>query len=130
MVDRIYQRMKDYNTIKELAVDSPKIANLANEEVIYSFIELVYKFQGLDFLTKKLSKEENEIFKLNISSLLLPIDKSTSLTFLKELISSNKERVSESSKNIVAEKYSSIEELSEQYQNLIMKYAKRMKIEL
>lgn len=114
--------MKDYCLIKELAEDTPKIANLANDEILKSFVEGVDKFNGADEFLSLLKEESNEVFKLMFATLLLGHNNAASKSIIAHLKKSKNSRVSESADNIISERYSTINELVEMYADTLKKY--------
>lgn len=128
IIERIYLRMKDYCLIKELAVDTPKIANLANDEILKSFVEGVYKFSGSEKFLDLLKQESNEVFKLMIATLLLGFNKQSSKDIIANLKKSKNSRVSESADNIISERYSTINELIENYSSTLKKYIDKLNL--
>lgn len=128
ILTKIYQRIRDYSTIRELAVDTPKISNAAYEEMTKSFLELIYKFDGNDFIKQQLLLENNEILKLTISVFLLTVDKDFALLRIKDLSNSQIQRVKESAMNIVTEKYNTVSELIDSYEIHLNKIRVKYKI--
>ena len=63
--------MKFYSCIHDKS-DVAKISNLAYEEMIVSFLEIIYKFDGIDFLYNELLNDNNDKFKLKVSMFILP----------------------------------------------------------
>ena len=70
IIKRLYLRKKNYCLIKEMAADAPKVANAANDEIYMSFVEGIYKYNAADEFINLLQHEDDDIFKLMISTLL------------------------------------------------------------
>lgn len=129
--EKIFTRICDYQKIRDLATDSPKIANLAHDEMVISFLELLIKFDGIEFL--KMKTERNEVLdkvKMFIASLLLPIDENFALYLIKKLTISSEEGVALSCKNILSEKYRSRSVVKLGISKIIFDMAKKKRIHL
>lgn len=125
---RIYSRMRDYSKIIELSTDTPKISNLAYEQMLISFVELVHKFNGLDLIFQKIKSEENEVFKLKLAALLLPYNKVLALDIFKSLINSKSMSISNNATDVLFQKYSTIDEIIEGYKSKINEIKSKRKI--
>ena len=100
MLNRIYKRMKLYSFIHSEAVDTPEIANLAYKEVAISFLELIFKFDGFDWLQNRLLNEEEDRFLLKIAGLILPIDQNVAGPLINSCLSSKDESCKMSAENM------------------------------
>lgn len=112
IIFKIYMRIRDYAKIIELSTDTPKISNLAYEEMIISFIELVHKFEGLNFLIQKIKIEQDEFFKMKVAILLLPYEKDVALDLLKDLKNSSNIYINNNVNGLFLQKYSTIDEIT------------------
>ena len=126
IIKRLYLRMKNYCLIKEMAADAPKVANAANDEIYLSFVEGIYKYNAVDEFINLLQHEEDDIFKLVISTLLLGYKKEPSMNIIYTLKKSKNHRVSESADNIISERYSTISQLVDSYSTIIKGYQDRL----
>lgn len=109
-----------------MAADAPKVANAANDEIYMSFVEGIYKYNAADEFINLLQHEEDDIFKLMISTLLLGYKKEPARSIIHTLKKSKNNRVSESADNIISERYSTISQLVDSYSTIIKGYQDRL----
>lgn len=128
MLERIYNRMKNYKIVMDLSVDCHEIANLASDQILISFVEGVYKFDGVEYFLEKIETDSNDRFRLLIACLLLLFEKERALRIINDLRSSQDTSVSESAGNIVWERYSSIEEIMNGHQLVLHEIADKLGI--
>lgn len=122
--NKIINRLLFYGEVHEKA-DSSKVANPAYDEMIVSIIELLYKFNGLQDLFRLLGKTNDDRVKLKIVMFLIQYDKNQALNIIKSLSNSKVETVAISAKNIINEKYDSIQTLSNNYKTVMKKVASK-----
>lgn len=129
--EKIFSRICDYQKIRELSIDTSKISNLAHDEMVISFLELLYKFDGIEFLKTKVEFVEiDDRVKVFIASLMLPIDETYAIALFEKLTFSSVESVALSCRNVINEKYGSKGDLKLGYRKIIVDMAKRKRIQL
>ena len=83
-----FERIKYYEDIHH-NVDVAKIANLAYEEMIKSFIEIVTLDGGLDFIKSKLKSEENSRLVRKLLGFILAFDRKFAIEFYASKVKQN-----------------------------------------
>lgn len=129
ILNTIYNVVIDNSTIYEISHNA-KIANLAYEDMIVCYLEIVYKFDGIDFLKKKLATEDNSHVRNFFATMILPADREFAKNILRTLTSCDIERISEGASNLLSEKYSSLDETSQAYGSLQHRIQKKKKMNL
>jgi hypothetical protein len=121
---RIYERMKTYSLVHEM-VDTPKIANLAYEEFIVSFLEFMKCEGKLKDLVNLVSNEDNDTLRIKSAMLILPYDFDSAQRLVASCIHSKNQRVRSSARNLDGKMDS---KLIEGYRTTIEKIRVRRKI--
>ncbi|TVQ45637.1 MAG: hypothetical protein EA362_08715 [Saprospirales bacterium] len=129
ILNTIYNVVIDNASIRELSHNS-KIANIAYEDMIVCYLEIVYKFDGIDFLKEKVATENNPHVNIFFATMMLSADKEFAKNILRKLIPCDIERISEGARNLLNEKYSSLEETAQAYGNLQNKIQRKKKMKL
>ena len=90
---KIFEAIKTYSKIWYLSstLDS-KIANLSYEKMKYIIVELIYKFDGLDYLISQLDNIDDEDLLCLIGWFMTVIDQNIAHNILSKLTKSKSER--------------------------------------
>ena len=91
---KIFEAIKTYSKIWYLSstLDS-KIANLSYEKMKYIIVELIYKFDGLDYLISQLDNIDDEDLLCLIGWFMTVIDQNIAHNILSKLTKSKSERI-------------------------------------
>lgn len=88
IIKRVYKRLEDYSQIMELAVDNPKISNLAKIERDLCFVYLIEN-GGLEILKKGIENSKDSRLIINLLVLMAPFDKKFALEKYKYFLDKN-----------------------------------------
>ncbi len=116
--ETIYKELSKYCKIYVLADTSHKIANLAFEEVQRIYVELVDKFDGLEFILSKFH-ESSDRMQIFLACFILVDQRDVGEELLKKIINKEGHQFSQSANTIIE---NLDEAYIEGYRKLLLKF--------